>query len=195
LGRRGSSAFFALLAAVAVTGWFGGAIPWWLALFMVLMVGTVRKAERKVRAYDAWLAEWNAMGGYEVTPGRKRKRTRTWQWVVCAMLLALGLPQIHLVRGSGFEAMVNWLWLAACLYLLSMMVWTVLRVRMRRHKVKVEVAKAKAEAEAKDAPVSLLLPPASFSPSRAMAERALPDYCLRLMQPESPSGAMASRAS
>jgi hypothetical protein len=195
LGRRGSAAFFGLLAAVAVAGWFGGAVPWWLALFMVLMVGTVRKAERKVRASDGWLAEWNAMGGYEVTPPPKRIRARTWPWVVFAVLLALGLPQIHPVRGSGFEAMVNWLWLAACLYLVCMLVWTVLRRSMRRRKVTAEVAKAKAEVEAKNAPVTLLLPPASSSPSRAMAERALLGYCLRLMQPESPSGAIAPRAS
>jgi hypothetical protein len=181
LGARGGAALFGLLAAVAVAGWLGGAVPWWLAGFMVLIVPPVRKAGRKVRAYDAWLAEWQAMGGYEVTPTRKRKRTRTWQWVVCALVLVLGLPRVQAVPGSGFETMLNGLFDAACLYLVFALVRSILRRVLRRRKVRVEVGKAKTEAEAKNAPVAWLLPCASVSPSRAMAERSLPDYCVRLI--------------
>jgi hypothetical protein len=175
LGRRGNATTVALLAAAAIVGWWVGAVPWWLALGMVVMAGPVRRAGLKVRAYDAWRAQWQAMAGYEVKPKRKRRFPRLWQQVVCALVFAVGLPYVPGPPGSRIAVMESWLWMAAWLYVACVLVWFILRLARRRGKVGAKTTKEK------DGPVYCLLPLPSSSPSRAEAVRNLPDYCAGLI--------------
>ena len=76
---------------------------------------------------------------------------------------------------SGERLIIGLTWIAVCLWLMFLAVrGMVRRARARRMRV---VEKAVAQ----DAPVTLLIEPASSSPSRNDAVRALPDYCARLL--------------
>src|ERR1700684_4214994 len=61
---------------LALFGWMHGSVPWWLGIMALCFAGTVRNAVREVRRYDAWFAEWQAMGGSD-TGARKAKGPAT----------------------------------------------------------------------------------------------------------------------
>ena len=174
--------------AVAVLGWFGGGVPWWLGLMALCFVGTVRKAVGDVRRYNQWAAEWRRMGPESapappVTPRarpRGRKASSRWHGVIAAALLLFPIIPSFAMSATS-EALRNamtLLWLATAVYLLCKIV---LNLRPRRSSVKaVPASPVPAQTNAADV-VQWVLPRASSSPSRAEATRQLPEHCLRLM--------------
>lgn len=199
--------------AVAVLGWFEGAVPWWLGLIALCFVGTVRKAVNDVRRYNQWSAAWAAMGGIAAAPdgvtakgrrlcncghpectdavagaakarGRKRKASSSrWTGVIAAALLLFPIIPSFAVSATN-QAMRN----ALTLLWLATAVYLVCKVivnrRPRRSSVKAAPASpAPAKANTADI-VEWMLPPAASSPSRADATRQLPDYCARLLAAE-----------
>jgi hypothetical protein len=174
---------------LAVLGWAGGGVPWWLALAALCSVGTVRKASAEVKRYDAWAKEWNAMAGgfsHAVPPPRQRPRpagkpkVQISPWVAIAALLWMSIPVVapSVTPESGKALTV--LWCFVSLYLL----WKVLRVAYRavfRPKARTAAAgQAVQKAQGPDV-VAWVLPRASSSPSRADAMRRLPEYSARLI--------------
>jgi hypothetical protein len=188
-----------LSAGLVIFGWVGGALPWWLAVVALCFVSAVRKAEREVNRYDAWAAEWQAMGqkrlcgcGHpECTDGpaftraatpkariRRRKASSPWRGVIVAALSLLVIPVFIAApgTGNGTGKTLTLLWLVVALYLVFKLV--------RRRRVSKGAGIVNAGASKNSAAVDVVewaLPPASSSPSRSDAMRSLPDYCARLI--------------
>lgn len=171
--------------AAVVLGWYQGDVPWWVAVAAVAAAGRTLTAVRRVHSYKAWLAEWQGMGGEDEPPRPKKRRRRGWVFVTGAALLVLGIPFCLPSRGEQGELglVLTLLWCAACLYLFFAVVRGILRRVVARRTVRAERGKAKAEA----APVAWLVGRASSSPSRAAAERNLPEYARRLIGPVLPA--------
>jgi len=176
--------------AVAVLGWMGHAVPWWLAIIAVCFLGTVKKAVNEVRRYDQWAAEWNAMGpGSASAPAatpkaqeRKRKPSSRWHSVIAAALLLFPIIPFLAVSATS-EAMRNGLmllWLATALYLVCKLVLNLRPARLQKRAGNVSAGQSKTSAPAADV-VEWVLPPASSCPSRADIMCQLPEHCLGLM--------------
>jgi hypothetical protein len=165
--------------AMIFYGWYEGNVVWWVALGAVGAAGRTMRAVRQVRRYKAWLAEWRAMSGEDELRRPTKRRRRGWVFVIGSALLAMGIPFClpSTAEPRDLGAVLTTLWCAAWLYLAFALVRGVLRRVVARRKAKAEVAQAKDEA----APVAWLMGRASSSPSRADAERDLPEYCARLI--------------
>ena len=179
---RGALLLFVLYGAVGYCwwwGWQGWHVRWWVALGAVGAAFRTLGAIGRMRRYNAWLAEWRAMGGNDAPP-RPEKRRRGWLLTAGAALLVAVIPAYLLpwIRNNDIpnrEALARalaLLWCLACLILvwkLSRLVWLVVRRSASR-----TAARRREKAEA--APVAWLLDRASSSPSRADAEGNLPEH-------------------
>jgi hypothetical protein len=168
-------------------GWYEGHIAWWLALGAAGAAMRTLSAVGQVRRYKAWAAQWQAMGAPLHAPRPQKKKTGGWMRITVAALL-LGaipayLPQIKsnaaIPNSEAVATALMVLWLVTGLYLLWKSVAGVCRV-INRSSAR---SKARRQAEAEAAPVAWLLPCASSSPSREEAQRNLPDYAARLIDP------------
>lgn len=185
LGQRRVAAALYVGCTVAVLGWFGGAVPWWMGFIALCFVGTVRKAVRDVRRYDQWRGDWDAMGSAPQpaplkTGIRKRKASSPWVGVVVASVWLVIIPMVMRATGDdGLRNVLTLLWLANAGYL-------VIRLAVhfggKRSSVKTAPAMpAPTKANSAADVVQWVLPRASSSPSRAEAMRQLPGYCARLL--------------
>jgi hypothetical protein len=159
--------------AVIIAGWYEGRVSWWMGVAAIAAAVRTLGAVKRVRAYKAWLAEWQAMSGNDAPPRTGKNPLRGWMLVVIAMLIAVAAP----LAGSRMSDAVTVIWSLACLYLVFALVRGILRRVRGRREVQAEVGQAKDEA----APVAMLLDLPSSSPSREEAERNLPEYCARLL--------------
>ncbi len=177
------------LSGLAVFGWLGGEVPWWLGLMAVCFIGTVRKAVQDVRCYDAWAADWRAMGGPVNASPRpakpsfriRQKNTPPWVVVTIAALSLVVLPV--LIASPGMDksesTVLTLMWLTAGLYLLFKLLAKVGRAVFHRGAGNAGAGGSK---NTRDADVvTWVLPRASSSPSRAEAMRRLPEYSARVM--------------
>lgn len=170
--------------AAAVLGWFGGEVPWWLALMAIASLGSVRKAVRDVRRYNDWWGAWDAMGSAPsaATPApavRRRKPSSPWFRITVAALSLVVLPLLAPIGDDTFRRWLALLWLGIAVYLVVKLVSA---RRSRVHKgIAGTVSAGGNKTVAAPAVVEWALPRASSSPSRAEAMRGLPDYCARLI--------------
>jgi hypothetical protein len=176
-------------AGLLVFGWFGGAVPWWLGIVALCSVGTVRKAVLDVRRYDAWAADWQAMGRQGMAsprpPAKPSFRMRNqnvppWVSITIASLSLVVFPVLIAAPGADetIRHTLTLMWLGMALYLL----WK-LAARLRRAFVKAAGttrAGDRKNGAATDV-VAWVLPRASSSPSRADATRRLPEFSARVM--------------
>ena len=175
---------------IAVLGWFGGAVPWWLAIIAVCFLGTVKKAINDVRRYDQWRAQWDAMApGSASAPAatpkaqvRRRKPSSRWTGVIAAALLLFPIiPFLPLSATSeAARNALTLLWLATALYLVCKLVLNLRPARASLKAAPASPAQSKNTGPATDV-VEWVLPRASSSPSRADIMRQLPEHCMRLM--------------
>lgn len=159
-----------------VAGWYQGRVSWWIGVAAIAAAGRTLGAVKRVRAYKAWLVDWQAMTAHDEPPRPEKNRLRSWLLVIGAMFIAVAIP----LSGSAEtrpSAAVTVIWSLACLYLVFALLRSSLRLIRGRGKVRAEVAQANEEA----APVAWLLGLPSSSPSRADAQRELPEYCARLI--------------
>lgn len=177
----GSLLLWALCGAV-VLGWYAGHIHWWLGIAAIAAAMRTRTAVKSLRRYNAWAAEWAAMGEDDAPALPQVKRRSGGRWLVAlAVVLAVMMPVVANMRsGPGSDALLL-LWCAGCLFLAVAMLRAVLLRIGSRSKSKPVVAGSRAKA-AEDLPVvTWLIERPLSSPSRADAERELPDYCARLI--------------
>jgi hypothetical protein len=170
----GALLLFMLYAAV-VLGWYQDDVAWWLALGAVAAAFRTLGAVGKLRRYNAWLAQWQAMGAESEAPPRRKKR-RGLMVAAGAAFLTVAIP-LSMSPGTKPSDGLTALWCVACLTLLYSLAW-MLRRAVKRSSSR---AAAKRREEAEAAPVAWLLPCASSSPSRAEAQGNLPEYCARLI--------------
>ena len=192
LGQPRVAAALYVGCVVAVLGWFGGAVPWWLGLMALCFVGTVRKAVNDVRRYKQWSAAWAAMGSAPAPSPRpatakqhlRGKTSSRWTGAIAAALLLFIIPVVIATPGASEAARngLTLLWLATAVYLLCKLVINVRPARAQKRAGTVSAGASKTDAAADV--VEWALPPASSSPSRADAMRRLPEYCARLLAAE-----------
>jgi hypothetical protein len=171
-----------------VLGWFGGEVPWWLALIALGFVGMVSKAVQDVRRYNNWWADWQAMGSMpQAVPlkptskpaVRKRKPSSPWTGVIVAGMSLVIIPMLAAGADESLLGGYALLWLGVAVYLVFKLAVTVRRVRV--HKVAGTVSAGAIESSPRPDVVEWVLPPAPSSPSRSDAMRSVPDYCARLL--------------
>ncbi|HZQ55309.1 MAG TPA: hypothetical protein VFB14_24130 [Bryobacteraceae bacterium] len=184
------------LCGLLVYGWYRGAVPGLLAILAVITARQTLVLFARRREYLSWVKAWESLSPKEkaiwqgnspapqneqpspAAPARaKEARTFGDRFTLCAAaLLVAVLP----FCGTGTHSVtLTWVWLLACLYLVYRFG---LRWSGKRHPVEARVYRTKQEDKPRTAiAVSWLLPAASVSPSRAMAEGALPDYCARML--------------
>jgi len=201
-GSRWGAWPLSMVLAGLILNWHqGGGVPWWIALASVAGIFKVLGAVGKMRRYNAWLEDWNAMTEEEEPPSTARKvrgggilkrgsgnatatpaaqgRKRWWKLLTWAAALALTAPVWLAVFGAKPSGAIAALWFASLLFLLARLVARLLRLLFRRGATHGQ-ARAEAKAEGGGQVVCLLRLPSS-SPSRADAERHLPEYSARLL--------------
>jgi hypothetical protein len=178
---------------VAVVACLQGGAPRWLGFIALLTALQSLSALGQVRRYKAWAAKWRAMGEPVNAPphiapkdagggtGRKPpsspKRRHGRLRIVVAALLALAIPAFVGDGGDAVSSALTCLWLLACLYLAFRLLRRILR-RGRKHREQAAVA---SKGETAMPFVTWVMDRASSSPSRAEAQRNVPDYCARLL--------------
>lgn len=174
-----------LLYGLIVLSWFGGGVSWWVGVAAIGAALRTWNAYRELQRYNAWAAEWQAMGSDDDTPSPAPQRQQATpkpgggKWLTIAAALLVGAIPMMWPPGPGQPQALKWLWVAACLFLL----WKLARKFRRKGggSAKVAARKPASVAPVKDAAVAWLLPRASSSPSRMDAMRMLPEYSARLI--------------
>jgi hypothetical protein len=165
-----------LLASAALMGGvYIGELPWGLVFVALCMVSCTINSIAQVRAHKEWAGRWQAMATGEAVVRAPRKKNPA-QDIAVGIIAVATLPWLaSQFSDSGERLIIGLTWMAICLRLMFLAVrGMVRRARARR-------MRAAEKAVAQDAPVTLLIEPASSSPSRNDAVRALPDYCARLL--------------
>lgn len=187
LGRPRVAAALYIGCALAVLGWFGGEIPWWLALMAIATIGSVRKAGRKLRQYEEWWAAWDGMGSApgaappKATTRASKPSSSRLGIAVAALSLAI-IPLLLPMGDATFRRWLALLWLGVAVYLARKLA-SGRRARVRKAVAGTAGGGAGNDGRGDDV-VKWALPRAPSSPSRADALRQLPDYCARLMEVE-----------
>jgi hypothetical protein len=171
-------------AAVVIYGGYEGQLEWWLALAAVGAVFRTLSAVRAVRRYKAWRGEWEAMGQGGAppppaeTPQRPNPQKRATLLVAALILMPMvsSLPAIH--DNLALLRTLQWTWGLVALYCLFRVLGNLWRRAgsLMRHRSEARSAKCL------DDPITLAVGAASGCPSRASAQRNLPDYCVQLMR-------------
>jgi hypothetical protein len=184
----GALMLFTLYGAVGYCwwwGWQGQHVRWWVALCAAAAAVRTLKAIVRVRRYKAWLAEFQAIAAED--PSRRQKRSgRRWPSLVGAVALFVAIPVcLPQIQSNGAlpyrEQLVTALTLLWCLAGL-ILAWKFLRLCWRVVRRSAAKSAERRRVEAENAPVAWLVGVPSSSPSRAEAERALPEYCARLLE-------------
>ncbi len=182
-----------LLACGAIgLGCFAGEASWWLGLVALFMVLQTLSAIGQVRRYKEWAAKWQAMAGpvgaQRPAPANDRgvgqnaasavKEPRRGRLrIVVAVLLVLAIP-VYVADGTDMVSSgLRCLWFAACLYLAARLLRRIFRRGAKSQERRSVAGRPKAESPF----VAWVMAPASSSPSRTEAVRALPDYCAPLL--------------
>jgi hypothetical protein len=159
-----------------VAGWYQGRVSWWVGVAAIAAAGRTLGALKRVRVYKAWLADWQAMtAAHDAPPRPQKKWLRGGVVVITAVCIAVVIP-LTVPAGRKPSDTLSVIWCVACLIL----VWKLLALLRRMLKRASSRAVAR-QAKADDEPVTWLLGRPSASPSRAEAERNLPEYCAGLI--------------
>jgi len=167
-------------AAMVIYGWYLGYTVWWLALAAVGLVFRTLSAVGTVRRYKAWAAEWEAMGRVGGAPPQPAK-PNPWKRTMLMAAALIGLPvafsQPAIEDNPAVLSGLHWAWGLLALYCLLRVLGSLWRragntVR-RRRETRIE--------KSLDDPITLAVAQAADNPTRASAERNLPDYCRQLM--------------
>jgi len=171
-----------LCYSAIIVGWCQGAVVWWLGLAAIGLFIRTLSAVGQLRRYNAWLAEWNAMGAKEepAPPPRERAGGRRRVFVASAALLLVAIPACsqYLQDNEALRGALRLLWIVAGIYLVGLVLRRITRRTTKHPKPQPKAATA---LEAATTPVEWMLGRASSSPSRSDATRQLPEYCTRLL--------------
>jgi hypothetical protein len=167
-------------AAMVIYGWYLGHTVWWLALAAVGFVFRTLSAVGAVRRYKAWVAQWEAMGRVGGTPPPVAK-PNPWKRGMLMAAALIGLPvafsQPAIQDNPALLSALEWGWGLLAIYCLLRVLAGLWRragsTARRRRQMRIE--------KSLDDPVTLAVAQASDNPTRASAERNLPDYCRQLM--------------
>jgi len=179
MGSPSGSACVLISCALVMAGVFAGELPWWLALFALGFANGTAGARKQVQTYDAWAARWNLMATGETAPEAPQKQPRRKRSaaldVLVGMALMLGLPWLASVAADtqGERQFLAVLWLVDIGYL----VFLAVRGFARPRSLTRSAAKPVELQPVEDKAVAWLVETPSESPSRADAERELPEYC------------------
>jgi hypothetical protein len=173
-----------LLGGCGFVGWAwyeGHLTGWWLLIAAFTTMKTLESVQH-VRRYKAWLADWHAMVGRDAAlPVRKRGRGILRFFTAIALLLVVGipltLPSVEADSPLSQQQLVA-AWLAAIVFLVAVVTWRVHRWIKKRRGMDAISGK-----ENDDAVAEWTLSMPVSSPSRAEAQRELPEYCARLIGP------------
>ena len=196
MGCRPLALVLMFASGVVFAGWVAGDVPWWLAIVAALTQMQTLAAVGRVRRYKDWSAKWQAMaepvgaqrpapasdrGIGQNAPSAVKEPRRGRLRITLAVLLVLAIP-VYVADGTDMVSSgLRCLWFAACLYLAARLLRRVFGKRANRQGERPVAVRQKAESPF----VAWVMAPASSSPSRAEAVRALPDYCARLLDARS----------
>jgi len=161
-------------------GWYLGHLTVWPLLVAVGTVFRTLSAVGSVRRYKAWAAEWEAMGRVGGAPPQLAKpnpfmRTTMMAAALIGLPVAFSLPVIQ--DNVAVLSALHWAWGLLALYCL----WRLLNgVWQRRRKSARRKREARIE-KSLDDPITLAVAGTADCPTRASAQRNLPDYCLQLI--------------
>jgi hypothetical protein len=186
LVRFAGKPLIACLILVGVAGlayeWYEGQLVWWLALAAVGVALRTLSAVGTLRRYNAWASEWEAMGNLGTSPASRT--SHRWRNRVLLLVALIGIPvALTLPELQNFPALLDamrWGWIALTLF----WVFRVLRGLWQRAARRRTERKQARSAQSHDDPVSIAVGTVSDNPTRASAQRNLPDYCLRLLSRE-----------
>lgn len=187
LGTPRGAAVAYIGIALTVFGWINGAVPWWLGLIALCFTSTVRKSVLELRRYEAWAANWRAMGGYRapVKPAKKAVGRGTLAVLAAGFFFMACVIWNMTPAGQKTpdgQTLMWWLIMGGFFWSAGKLIGSV-----RRRAGGMAKATPKARATTKAAPtqadvVEWTLPPASSSPSRLDVIRPLPEYAARLLE-------------
>jgi hypothetical protein len=163
----GALLLFALYVAIGVS-WHQGVAPWWLALGAVGAALRTWRSVRHMRTYKRWRAQWQEMGEDD-TPKPSKPRSYGWVYVLACLLL-VGIPIFLGGHSEAPSAFLSLVWIVTGMFLLVAFVRAVIRRTKYRR-----------DENALSALVTWMVGKPFSSPSRSAAQKALPDYTLRVM--------------
>jgi hypothetical protein len=168
------------VAALLICSWFTGRTDWWWGLLSAAFAIRTFSAMSALRRYNAWLVEWQAMGGTDSAPvvTTNRRGTKLAFLIPLGFITILWLASVSAVQDS--PALLNTL-RAAFVLLALYGGFRLLRRILQGARKTLGKVKEPAAKEALDEPIQLAVSGTKDSPTRADAERNLPDYCLPLM--------------
>jgi uncharacterized membrane protein YfcA len=167
-------------AALLIYGWYQGQVEWWIGLAAVGVVFRTLQAVSAVRRFKTWRGEWEAMGRVDDPPppatlsGSWKRRLLTVAALIAIPMLA---SQPAIQGNPAMLSALRWAWGLLVLYCLFRMLLGLRRRIARRLDRKREARIEKGF----DDPITLAVGHPSDGPTRASAQRNLPDYCLRLV--------------
>jgi hypothetical protein len=171
-----------------IYGWWTGHTVWWVALFAVGIIYRTLQAFNRMRNYNAWVAERRALraevDGVPLPKNKPTTRARVLIAVVLVVAISvyLGQPHPDAANNQPLTTTLGFILAAASLYL----AWKFIAFFGRKAYGLVTGRKGRQAITGEtqtDAPVTWLVGRASSSPSRAQAQKALPEYCARLIAP------------
>lgn len=185
IGKPRVAALLYVVIACAIVGWMGGAVHWLIGLIALCLISTVRSATLEVRRYEAWAAEWNAMGGY-YAPGSGKAKTPAGRGKLLVQALVFAFSAYVFSKMTPTGQKPSAVYVGLCLVMFGAALWKAgaflaacRRSRSGERATKKHVG-SKAAVPSTEF-VEWALPPASSSPSRSDATHHLPDYAARLL--------------
>lgn len=142
---------------------------WPVAIGFGVLIAAVMKADEQVKAYRAWLREWNALGG-DVPHARGKPSL----WTILAMMVAVPLLSLLIYAGQhgGGQAVTGVLLIfgAPVLGIVALVkLWRAIRRRRAKRSARVQTAQI------------VIKGPIVLVPSLDAAFQALPGYCHELL--------------
>lgn len=157
-----------LLCGLFIWNWFQGNAPWYVAVIALALASHTMTKVAEVRRYKDWKTAWNAMGAPASPPAKSSKVFNVvfGVFIVGLILFTSNRPWME-ANGPAIAALIV---IAAVVLGIPMLIWKL----WRKTKVKTKGAATS---------VTWMIQPASSSPSRADAMKALPEYSARLLSP------------
>lgn len=175
-GSPAGSVLLILFCGCIIEQWCEGAIHGWVALAAAWIILQTVSARKQMRRYNAWVAEWREMGGESVPAAGKRSPAKLWGGAVVLVAVLLTLRWLFPNQPQqGHAFAVVW-----CFAFAVLVVFRLVLLLRRRSGKRAVLKQAKSEAE----PVTWVVGRASSSPSRAEAEKNLPEYAARVLSRE-----------
>jgi len=167
-------------AATVIYGWYLGHLTMWPMLIAVGTVFRTLSAVGTVRRYKAWAAEWEAMGRVAGAP-KPAAKPKPWKRAMLMAAALIGLPlafsQPAIQDNPAVLSGLHWAWGLLALYCL----WRLLSALWRAKRNSVRRKREARIEKSLDDPITIAVGSATDCPTRASAQRNLPDYCLQLM--------------